>query len=1431
MMNKYILLPFFLFLSTTFIELNAQCSAVAPVPNDACYQQVITNDPFCCNNTWDGFCQNAYDDCSGEPPPPPPPPPEGTGCNVQASVCEPGQTQPFAFFPSFGGAGAGNDFAAGTCATGQGGNHDYGYIVLNITQGGPLNLFVNGSSTTGFIDVIVFDVTGQNPCDAVMDASNEIGCNFAFNSSGCVQFGTEFTCPSDVPAPNVQVGDQIMVIVQDWSTQSTSFTLELAPTGAQAGGFDATIDPVNNLEVTDPPAQITAVNNGGSWSASCGPCIDENTGEFDPSIAGDGEHEIYYSIGVPPCDDQDTTIIIVGVPCDLDFDVTTINTSCIGESDGEAFLEIIEGVPPFTFEWNDVANTSDSVVAGLPAGSYQVTVTDDSACVVTQVLVIDDPEPFVIELSSDNALCFEDSSGSTSVVNATGGTPSYSYEWNDADNQTGGNAINLLAGIYEVTLTDDNGCSATDSIEVFEPTSLELELGAEDTECSGGVGNGSAFITSLSGGVGPYTYQWNDSNNQQSDTASNLNTGEYVLTVTDANGCQIADSITIFSPDGVFFTLDADSALCTGSATGTAFIDSISGGTPPYTYQWNDPNNQTTPTATNLVSGTYTLTVTDANDCPVSFNVFVPEPSLLTLVLTGEDVSCFSGIDGAIVTTVSGGSPSYTFLWSNNEITQDINGLEASTYSLTVTDANNCSVTDSIVVGEPNTVVVEFTNQNVSCFGGDDATSTVNIISGGTTPFTYQWNDSQTQATQTATGLEEGNYIVEITDNNGCIFIDSTSIIQPTLLELELDSIQISCFGFSDGSAIANPSGGTQPYLYNWNNNATTSSTTQLSIGEYSVIVTDDNGCQVIDSIEVTQPEALFFSLDFDSVLCFGNATGSAFVDSISGGVAPYAYSWNDANNQSTAIATSLFSGNYTLEVTDANNCTLSNSIEVLEYSEIEINETVIDASCFDGDDGSISINVSGGLAPYSYNWSNAETSQDINSLEAGTFTITVTDANNCTQTKNIEVQQPNNVVIAFDNQNVSCFEGNDGIAIASVESGGTAPFTYQWNDSQNQNTSTATGLESGNYSVVVTDDNGCTYSSTTNISEPTLLTLEITSTPISCEGFDDATITVTADGGTPPYTYEWSNGANTSNIENIGPGDYSVKVIDNNGCEENVIVTIDDPLPISVSVETDSATCWGYDDGVIVVYASGGSNSAEGFLYSIDGGNNFQTSNIFNGLGSGIFPNIIVEDLGSSQNCVSTPVSVTVYHPNPLFATVMPEDTLLELDAPATLMLNVDAALGYTIDDITAVSWSPSDGLSCTDCLTPTVLIYENYITYEAQITYSSGVGVSQCFTDASAIVRVDNNLRFFIPDAFTPNGDGVNDDFRVYGEGFKTVNLLVFNRWGEKLFESFNQFQGWDATYKGELVDPGVYTYFFEGEYLDGKTASKKGSVTVLR
>jgi gliding motility-associated-like protein len=220
----------------------------------------------------------------------------------------------------------------------------------------------------------------------------------------------------------------------------------------------------------------------------------------------------------------------------------------------------------------------------------------------------------------------------------------------------------------------------------------------------------------------------------------------------------------------------------------------------------------------------------------------------------------------------------------------------------------------------------------------------------------------------------------------------------------------------------------------------------------------------------------------------------------------------------------------------------------------------------------------------------------------------------------------------------------------------------------------------------------------------------------------------------------------------------------------------------------------------------------------------------LFSNLQAGIYPQIIVKDLGSPENCLSNLAGATIFQPNPMFVAIVPNDTTLQLQETVELSLNVDSSQGYDINSITSILWFPTEGLNCSDCINPTVLTYNDFNTYEATIFYD-GVNGAQCSTTASTLIKVENNLKFFIPNAFTPNGDGTNDFLLVYGESLKNINLQIYNRWGEKIFQSKNQYDGWDGTFKGNVVAPGVYTYFFEGEYLDGKKIAQKGSVSVLR
>ena len=261
-----------------------------------------------------------------------------------------------------------------------------------------------------------------------------------------------------------------------------------------------------------------------------------------------------------------------------------------------------------------------------------------------------------------------------------------------------------------------------------------------------------------------------------------------------------------------------------------------------------------------------------------------------------------------------------------------------------------------------------------------------------------------------------------------------------------------------------------------------------------------------------------------------------------------------------------------------------------------------------------------------------------------------------------------------------------------------------------------------------------------------------------------------------------------------------------------------------------DSVRCWGDDDGVITILATGGSVGV--YQYSIDGGLTYQNESVFTGLTAGVYNNILVSEIGN-ENCSSATISEVVMQPEPMFIFINPEDTTVQLEESVPLEIMVDPSTGYysggiyTTTDITNIVWTPTNGLNCTDCLNPTVLTYDHTNVYLATVTYSQ----YGCTTDATATINVENNLKFFIPSGFSPNGDGINDFFFVYGEGLRDFNIAIFNRWGEKVFETSVQAKAWDGVYKGVLQNPGIYTYGFNAIYLDNKEISLKGSITLIR
>ncbi|MBR9922602.1 MAG: HYR domain-containing protein, partial [Bacteroidetes bacterium] len=645
------------------------------------------------------------------------------------------------------------------------------------------------------------------------------------------------------------------------------------------------------------------------------------------------------------------------------------------------------------------------------------------------------PTASTMVVSEVNCIGGEDGIASASV---SGGQAPYSYEWsNGSTDQT---AINLAAGTYIVTVTDDNDCISTASVTITEPVDgIEVSvINIVNPDCEGSTtGEATAVGT---GGSMPYSYDW--SNGQTTATATNLTAGTYLVTITDINGCTDVGSVLLTDPTGITASITTSTDVsCNGGTDGEATAIG-SGGTAPYTYEWSD--GQMTATATGLPSGEYTVTVTDANGCTATDVVQINEPGLLIAeIVDPTDVSCNGGTDGEATVNATGGTTDYTYEWSDGQMTATATSLSAGTYTVTVTDANDCEATASVTISEPTLLTASAaTDTDVSCFGGSDGSATASG-SGGTSPYTYLWSNGSTD--QTATDLSAGTYDVTITDANGCEATASATITEPaTAVSVSIiNVVNPDCEGTTDGSAEAVGANGTAPYTYAWSDGQTTAIATGLTAGTYTVTVTDANGCEATASIVLTDPTGITASITTSTdVSCNGGTDGEATAIG-SGGTAPYTYEWSDG--QMTATATGLPSGEYTVTVTDANGCTATDVVQINEPGLLIVELVSVSHETCDGsNDGSIVVVSTGGTPSYSYDWTGGLTGNSINGLSPGTYTVTVTDANDCVETLAVTVD-PGVGLTLEDPQDITTCPGAEvgPILLSSLPASNNTVYTW----------------------------------------------------------------------------------------------------------------------------------------------------------------------------------------------------------------------------------------------------------------------------------------------------------------------------------------------------------------------------------------------------
>ena len=748
--------------------------------------------------------------------------------------------------------------------------------------------------------------------------------------------------------------------------------------------------------------------------------------------------------------------------------------------------------------------------------------------------------------SQTNIACNGSATGSLTVTPSSGVAP-YTYLWDDGTAQTTATASGLSAGTYEVTVTDDNGCTANANATITEPTALVAASVVDaNISCNGGT-NGVATASAI-GGTAPYTYLW--SNSATTASLSGVAAGTYSVTITDANGCTDTSNVTITEPTALVAASVVDTNIsCNAGADGSA-TGSATGGTAPYTYLWS--NAATTASIVGIAAGTYNVTITDANGCTDTSSVTITEPApLVASGVVDANVTCNGGNDGAATASATGGTAPYTYLWSNAETTASITGLAAGTYNVTITDANGCTDASSVTITEPTTLVAtSVVDTNITCNAGADGSATASAT-GGTAPYTYLWSNAATTAS--IVGVAAGTYNVTITDANGCTDTSSVTITEPaSLVATSVIDANVSCNGGSEGAATASATGGIAPYTYLWSNAATTASIVGVTAGTYNVTITDANGCTDTSSVTITEPAALVASGVVDAnVTCNGGNDGAA-TTSATGGTAPYTYLWSNA--ATTASIVGVTAGTYNVTITDANGCTDTSSVTITEPAVLAANRMATNVTCNGGNDGTIDLTVTGGTAPYTYLWNNTAITEDLIGLTAGTYSVTVTDANGCTATESVTLTEPTLLSALATATNVSCNGGNDGTVDLSV-TGGTAPYTYAWDNTAT--TEDMIGLTAGTYNVTVTDANGCTATAAATITESTLLVTNGTITDVSCLGSVDGSIDVTVTGGTTPYTYAWDNTATTEDLSGLTAGTYTVTITDANGCTDTVPFTV----------------------------------------------------------------------------------------------------------------------------------------------------------------------------------------------------------------------------------------------------------------------------------
>lgn len=1016
-----------------------------------------------------------------------------------------------------------------------------------------------------------------------------------------------------------------------------------------------------------------------------------------------------------------------------------------------------------------------------------------------------------IMMSGSDVSCYGQTDGSASVF-AFNGSGTYTYTWSNGINTP--NNPGLGVGTYTVNVKDEvSGCTIIGAFVVGSPDPISMSAVVTDVLCNGDF-TGAINVTTIGGTASPpgdYSFSW--SNGANTEDLTNIGAGNYQLNVLDDNGCPGTMIYTVIEPlEPIAGSAIVSDALCFGTPTGAINL-SVWGGTPAYSYVWN--SGQSTQDISNLGAAAYSVAITDLNGCTLNLAYNIGQPAVLGGTIGSTDVLCFGESTGVAFVNPTGGTAPYSYEWQNSINLFALNSatltnIPADAYQVTVTDNNGCEYVDVVNVLEPAELLLTNTYVDVSCYGGNDGA--INLtVTGGIPAYNYTWTNSLGAVVGTSQDLltlVADIYSVEVVDNNGCIANLTQEIIQPNLpISTTTDVVDVLCFGENTGEIDLTASGGTPPFSFSWTSGQTTEDILNMLAGTYGYTVIDNNGCIETGSAVIDQPLApLDVTFTITDVNCYGESNGSIDL-TVTGGTAPYTFTWTNSTYSLSYTQEDLINfvaDSYRFEVTDANGCTFADTLEINQPDELVLALIPTHVLCYGEATGSIDLTVVGGVLPYTYLWNTGFTTEDISSLIAGNYSVTVTDDHNCDMSAAITIDQPlDTMSFTFDVFNVECNNGTNG-EIDLYMAGGTPPYTYLWTNGAT--TSSIENLTAGYYGFSVTDFNGCIFQDSIRVNQPDPFLANEVITPVSCYGGSDGAIDITPTGGTPPFAYSWFNSTfalaeQSQDLVDYVADVYQLEIVDSNGCFYEMFMEIIQPDSLIINYAIKPVTCYGWSDGAIDVTITGGNPP-----YSFTWSNGNLTEDLIDVI-SDTFQMVVLDTKGCT-------------------------DTLTELvSQPDTLIIVFEHDPASCIDAADGVGYAYPQGGNggymydwSNGATTQIATGFTNDYHY---LTVTDVLGCVA--TDTLYITALDAPC-LDPPNAFTPNGDVYNDDWRIDNfEFYPDAHLQVFNKWGNKVHEQIGVYEPWDGTINGSPAPSDTYYWIIHINYLDRE--SVRGNVTILR